>query len=111
MKEARITWDLPGLEYGGLHNIYFQIITVNGVISLILFLAFLCGMLIFILKRVDNLKRKERLRMTVLVSMLVGILAANLFESTLIYIVSFISMIFWIYLGYVISILDNRNFK
>ena len=68
-------------------------------------------MLIFILKRVDNLKRKERLRMTVLVSMLVGILAANLFESTLIYIVSFISMIFWIYLGYVISILDNRNFK
>ncbi len=111
MREARVTWDLPGLEYGGLHNIYFQIITVNGLISLILFVAFLCGMLIFVLKRVDNLKRKERLRMTVLVSMLVGILAANLFESTLIYIVSFISMIFWIYLGYVISILDNRNFK
>ena len=59
MKEARITWDLPGLEYGGLHNIYFQIITVNGVISLILFLAFLCGMLIFILKRVDNLKKRK----------------------------------------------------
>ncbi len=111
MREARVTWDLPGLEYGGLHNIYFQIITVNGLISLILFISFLCGMLIFVLKRVDNLKRKERLRMTVLVSMLVGILAANLFESTLIYIVSFMSMIFWIYLGYVISILDNRNFK
>lgn len=111
MMEARVTWDLPGLQYGGLHNIYFQIITVNGLISLILFILFLCGILIFLLKHIDNLKRKERLRMSILVSMLVGILAVNAFESTLIYFVSFISMIFWIYLGYIISILDNRNFK
>lgn len=111
MREARVTWDLPGLEYGGLHNIFFQIITVNGVIALVLFAAFLCGILIFTLRHVDNLKRKERLRMATLLSMLVGILAVNIFESTLIYIVSFISIIFWIYLGYVISILDNRKFK
>jgi len=111
IREARVTFDLPGLQYGGLHNIYFQIATVNGIISLILFLAFLCGMLFFLLQRLDTLKRKERLRMTTLVAMLVGILAVNIFESTLIYIISFICMIFWIYLGYVISILDNRNFK
>jgi O-antigen ligase len=47
--------------------------------------------------------------MTTLTSMLVGILAVNLFESNLVYITSFIPIIFWTYAGYLVSILDNRN--
>lgn len=47
--------------------------------------------------------------MTTIASMLLGILAVNVFESNLVYIISFISIMFWIYLGYTISILDNRN--
>ena len=63
----------------------------------------------FIIQHLDKLKRKEKLKMTTLTSLIVGILAVNLFESDIIYIVSFISMIFWIYLGYLVSILDNKN--
>jgi len=47
--------------------------------------------------------------MTTLTSIIVGILAVNLFESTLVYMVSFMSLIFWIYLGYLVSVLDNKN--
>lgn len=46
--------------------------------------------------------------MTVITSIIAGILAVNLFESVLVYTISFISMIFWIYLGYLVSILDNK---
>ncbi|BCZ48360.1 hypothetical protein psyc5s11_44270 [Clostridium gelidum] len=109
IKGARETDDLPGLEVGGLHNIYVQIATVNGIISLLLFLTFIAMILIFIVQHLDKLRRKEKFQMTTLTSLVVGILAVNLFESTLIYIVSFISMIFWIYLGYLVSILDNKN--
>lgn len=109
VKGARETDDLPGLEVGGLHNIYVQIAAVNGIVSLLLFLAFIGTILMFIIQHLDKLLRKEKFQMTTLTSLIVGILSVNLFESTLIYIVSFISMIFWIYLGYLVSILDNKN--
>lgn len=108
---ARQTDDLPGLAIGGVHNIYVQTAVINGVIALILFLIFLVSILVFIVQRLDKLQRKERLQMITLSSIIVGIIAVNLFESDLLYIISFISMIFWIYLGYVISILDNKNIE
>lgn len=109
--KARPTIYHPGIETGGLHNIYVQIATVNGIISLLLFLAFIAMILMFIIQHLDKLLRKEKLQMTTLTSLIVGILAVNLFESTLIYVVSFISMIFWIYMGYLVSILDNKNIE
>lgn len=106
---ARIGWYLPGMEFGGMHNIYVEIAAVNGIISLLLFLTFLGIILMFIIQHLDKLQRKEKIQMTTLTSLVVGILAVNLFESTLIYKISFISMIFWIYAGYLVSILDNKN--
>jgi O-antigen ligase len=109
VKNARIGWYVPGIEFGGMHNIYVQIGAVNGIISLLLFLTFLVMILVFIIQHLDKLVRKERLQTITLTSILVGLLAVNLFESTLVYMVSFMSLIFWIYLGYLVSILDNKN--
>ncbi|AOR23955.1 O-antigen ligase family protein [Clostridium taeniosporum] len=109
VRNARTVVYLPGIEYGGLHNIYLQIATVNGILSLILMLTFLISIMVFIIRKLDKLKRKEKFHMTVISSMLLGILAVNMFESNLVYIISFISIMFWIYLGYIISILDNKN--
>ena len=106
---ARPTSDLPGLQTGGLHNIYIQIATVNGLVSLILFLLFILLASIFIVKKIDGLRKKEKMHMTIIASILVGILVVNLFESALIYGTSFISIIFWVYLGYIISIVGNKN--
>ena len=111
VKSARDTDDLPGLSTGRLHNIYIEIATVNGLISLAIIIIFILSLFIFIINHLDNLRKKEKFEMTTLTSMLLGIVAVNLFESTLIYIVSFISMIFWIYSGYIISIIGNRNIE
>ena len=108
---ARETEDLPGLSTGRLHNIYMETATVNGLISLSMLLIFIILLLIFIVNHIDHMRKKEKFEMTILTSMLLGILAVNLFESTLIYIISFISMIFWIYAGYLVSIMGNRNIE
>lgn len=100
---------VPGIQFGGMHNIYVQIGAVNGIIALLLFLAFLAMILVFIIQHLDKLIRKERLQTITLTSILVGLLAVNLFESTLVYMISFMSLIFWVYLGYLVSILDNKN--
>lgn len=109
VKNVRDTTDLPGLETGGTHNIYVQIAVTNGLIALGCILTFLGMILNFTIKKLNNLRRKEKFRFTTLISMIFGILVVNLFESNLVYIISFISMIFWIYLGYIVSILDNKN--
>lgn len=110
VRGARETDDLPGLDTGRLHNIYVETATTNGVISLLLVLSFLGMILAFIIDKLDKLQqRKEKIQMTTLTSLIVGILAVNLFESNLIYSASFISILFWIYLGYLVSILDNKN--
>lgn len=109
IKNARIGWYVPGIQFGGTHNIYIHIATVNGVISLILFITFIVMLLVFIIQHLDKLIRKERLQTITLTSIIVGLLAVNLFESTLVYMISFMSLIFWIYLGYLVSILDNKN--
>ena len=108
---ARETEDLPGLSTGRLHNIYVEIATVNGIISLLMILIFIILLFIFIINHIDHMRKREKFDMTVLTSMILGIAAVNLFESTLIYILSFISMIFWIYSGYLVSIIGNRNIE
>ncbi len=109
IKTEHAGWYVPGIQYGGTHNIYVQIGAVNGIFALLLFLLFLGMILMFIVHHLDKLQRKDKLQMTTLTSVIVGILAVNLFESNLMYMASFISLVFWIYLGYLISILDNKN--
>ncbi|HEY5525505.1 MAG TPA: O-antigen ligase family protein, partial [Clostridium sp.] len=100
---------LPGIEVGGLHNIYLQILTANGAIALILFLIFIYFIFSFLIKNLDKSYGAYRKVGIVLLSLLVGILFVNLFESNLIYIVSFISIIFWTYLGYFVSSKCKKN--
>lgn len=100
---------LPGIEAGGLHNILLQITTANGFIALISFLIIIYNAFTLIIKKVDFSFGRDRKIDLVLLSLVTGILFVNLFESNLIYIVSFIPIIFWTYLGYFISILKKDS--
>lgn len=102
MKEnSRVS--LPGIEAGGLHNIYIQIALCNGLIAFFVFIIFIIISLIMFFKKIlcnntDNNKFNISL-----FSILISILSLNLFESTLIYICSFIALIFWICIGELFS--------
>lgn len=100
---------LPGIEAGGLHNIFLQITTANGFIGLILFLFILYHSLTFLVKKVDLSFAVQKKINLVGLSLIVGIIFVNLFEANLVYIVSFIPIIFWTYLGYFISILKKDS--
>ena len=108
IKDVRVTY-LLGLEEGGLHNIFFEILCVNGIIATIIFVLLLIFILIFLFKKILKLKNRDRLKYGLLLSLIIGILFINLLESSLIYIISFISIIFWIYTGYLISLLSIKN--
>ena len=87
---------LPGIDQGGLHNIYIQIATANGCIALILFLIFILSIICIGIKRV---KHSNSLIEISLLSIIISFLSLNLVESGLIYIMSFIALIFWVCIG------------
>jgi hypothetical protein len=98
--------DLWGIETGGIHNIFIQVLTVNGMISLIILIVFI---LLCFYVSVNYLKNREINKDTILNTSIFSFVAAiifiNCFESNLIYIVSFISLLSWIFLAYGILII------
>lgn len=98
---------LNGLETGGIHNIYLQIAVVNGVFAAFLFILFIILSGIFMSKKISKLNNIDKNKFLVLLSIFLSGVLVNIFESSLLYIVSFISLIFWIYLGYTIALLKK----
>jgi O-antigen ligase len=107
--DARSVYIPEGIHSGGLHNIYIEVFTSNGVFAFIALIAFILISLYSILTRITKLNSKENIRFYLIFSLIVSILMINLFESNLLYIISFISMIFWIYLGYTLSIIEAEK--
>lgn len=99
MKESSSVY-LPGIDKGGLHNIYIQIALANGLLAFCIFIIFIFLSIVIFIKRIlfSNIDYSNKINMS-LFSILISILSLNLFESTLIYICSFIALIFWICIG------------
>ena len=108
VSEARYIY-LPGIALGGLHNVYLEIFTANGVFAFISLIALLFISLFYIFSRITAIKSIEDVRFYLLSSLIVSILMINLFESNLLYIISFISIIFWTYLGYTLSLIESEK--
>lgn len=94
------------LTLGRVHNIYIELWATNGTLALILFILILLSMYIFLFQKIIRLK-SNKFTYTTLFSLTVSILFINMVESSLIYIISFISIIFWTILSYTISILSK----
>lgn len=92
---------------GGIHNIYIQILATNGIIPLLLIILFILSVTLFIFNKIDLSKLEKEF--IPLFSLIVSISLINLLESNLVYIISFISIIFWIYTGYLLAILEKQK--
>lgn len=108
VSEARYLY-MPGIQLGGLHNIYIQTLTANGIFVFISFISFILLSILVILREFTGFKSKENIKTYLLLTLIISILLINLFESSLLYIISFISIIFWTYLGYTLSIINTKK--
>ena len=106
---ARTVYIPEGINTGRLHNIYIEVLATNGIFAFVSLTVFILISLFYIFKRITVLKSNRDLRFYLLFSLIVSILMINLFESTLLYIISFISIIFWTYLGYTLSIIEAEK--
>lgn len=100
---AKEQW-LYGLPTGGIHNIYIETATVNGIISSLLIILFILITFYYLVKKIQVSFSFNKKLLTCLFSLFVGLVLVNLMESTLLYKVSFINIVFWSVTGYLISL-------
>lgn len=108
LNDYRVAY-LQGLDAGGLHNIFFETACINGIPAMILFALFIIFMIVFFIKKLDSFSYRNKVQYSFLFALVLGIVLINLLESSLLYIISFISIIFWIYSGYLIAIFDKNK--
>ncbi len=101
--------DLIGVTKGGIHNIYMEITTTNGFIATFMLLLFIICSLLYGTYKVSKMNSKDKITNCILLGLLLGIPVINLMESNLVYIISFISLIYWFYVGHFIAFLDNNK--
>ena len=106
---ARVIYISQGIVTGGLHNIYIQVFASNGLFTFISFISILLISLFKIFNSISILKSEEDIKSYFILSLIVNILIINLFESTILYIISFVSIVFWTYLGYILSIIETKR--
>lgn len=101
--------DLIGVTKGGIHNIYMEITTTNGFIATFMLILFIICSILYGTYKISKMNNKDKVTNCILLGLLLGIPVINLMESALVYIISFISLIYWFYVGHFIAILDKKE--
>lgn len=105
------TVPLPGIEGGGMHNIYVHTAVSNGVIALILILVFF-GFITFIMYKwivnykINNIEKKI---VASIFALTISIYVINTVESNMLYVANFVATVYWIFLGYAMSIINSSH--
>lgn len=101
-----------GIAFSNFHNGYFSILVCNGVAGFITFVAFLSLVMLNLL--MFFFKKYTQLKATIFVNLLICILAYlvfALFEKALLSEINFMSIFFWLVLGYAMTFFMKYNYK
>ncbi|MBS5937896.1 O-antigen ligase [Clostridium sp.] len=101
--------DLIGVTKGGIHNIYMEVTTTNGFIATFMLILFIASVIISGIYIISKMDSNKKISYTLLLSILFAIPVINLMESSLVYIISFISLIYWFYSGHFIAIINKEK--
>lgn len=101
--------DLIGVTKGGIHNIYMEVTTTNGFIATFMLILFIASVIISGIYIISKLNSNKKISYTLLLSILIAIPVINLMESSLVYIISFISLIYWFYAGNFIALINKEK--
>ena len=105
--------ELPGVFGGGMHNIIIQILVSNGLVGFLSILVFAIICLFEFIKYFVTKGYIDTYFRVVLIvfSMLVMLVVNNMAEANILYAASYMSTVFWTYLGFGIFIINKCKSK
>lgn len=92
-----------------LDNEIFNIMDSQGILGLAILLIFVVSLLIYIIKRLPNAPNEDTKSISLMLAVLGGFSVSAMFCSVMFYHLSPNSVLFWVTVGAIISLLDRRS--
>lgn len=92
-----------GFSFSDLHNGYLTILISTGTIGFLLFMSFACLVAVRLIKKLSELKGNDK-GLPILVSAVIAYGVFALFERALLFDITFMVVVFWMILGYTMSV-------
>ena len=95
--------------YTTLHNTFVDVLASQGIIGFVIFVTLVVSILVYIFRRITHLGKDVYPYATVLFCSLLVPAASMLFYTEVLYINTVGSVIFWMFLGYLIHLLSHER--
>ncbi|NTU89709.1 MAG: hypothetical protein HGA54_07375 [Actinobacteria bacterium] len=92
-----------------MHNTFVDVLASQGIIGFVLFVSLVLGILVYIFRRIGQLEKGLYAYATVLFCSLLVPATSMLFYTEVLYINTVGSVIFWMFLGYLIHLLSHER--
>ena len=98
-------------QFNNMHNMLFNLLAGQGIVGMILFVAFAIYAVIFVLKRIFKVDDENYSYIVVMVVCVMAGFVASMFLTDIIYVNSPNSMVFWLFLGYIMHYLKRKDME
>ena len=98
-------------QFNNMHNMLFNLLVGQGVIGALLFTVFAIYAVVYVLKRLFKVENEDYSYIVVMIVCAIAGFVASMFLTDIIYVNSPNSMIFWLFLGYIMHYLKKNDLK
>ena len=98
-------------QFNNMHNMLFNLLAGQGTIGIILFIAFGIFAIVYILKRIFKDGVEDYNYLVILLVCVIAGFVASMFLTDIIYVNSPTSIIFWLFLGYILHYLKRKEIE
>ncbi len=98
-------------KFNNMHNMLFNLLSAQGVVGMLIFIAFAIYAVVFVLKRMFKVNDEDYSYIVVMVVCVMAGFAASMFLTDIIYVNSPNSMVFWLFLGYIMHYLKRKDIE
>lgn len=96
-----------GDVFAAFHNMFFDLLASQGIIGILIFLTIVLRTICFIFKNFLKLNFEDQATCICLFSICIAIAASSMFVSDILYINNQCTVLFWLFLGYLIRFCRN----
>ncbi len=96
-------------QFNNMHNMLFNLLSGQGCIGMILFIAFALYVIVYILKRIFNVEEGDYEYLVIMLACIVAAFSSSMFLTDVIYVNSPTSIIFWLFLGYMLHYFKRKD--
>jgi O-antigen ligase len=96
-------------KFNNAHNFFFNVLAGQGLVGIVILLAFAVFAAYFIFKNISKIKDGDYEYICILITCMVAALVSGMFLADVVYVNSPTSIMFWLFLGYIFHYIKTQK--